>query len=78
MSRHRKARLADKARFALASDCATCGKKSYLTRREAKRAAAQALGRGVKLTRAYRCGEYWHLTSQDAATVTAHRERSQG
>lgn len=41
--------------------CLTCGKFSYLRRRDAKRAARVLyLGR---MLRTYRCGSNWHLTS---------------
>lgn len=41
--------------------CGTCGKKSYETRRAAKR-AGRALHPDACM-RAYQCGVFWHLTS---------------
>ena len=38
--------------------CRRCGKRSYLTRREAKK-AARAIHPNVPL-RAYQCGQMWH------------------
>ncbi|SES04265.1 hypothetical protein [Streptomyces qinglanensis] len=38
--------------------CPTCGRKSYLTRREARR-AARAIHPHTAL-RAYKCGDHWH------------------
>lgn len=39
--------------------CPTCGKKSWLTRADAK-AMARRIPGGRSLS-AYRCGNYWHL-----------------
>ncbi|HWM96706.1 MAG TPA: hypothetical protein VNO54_06580 [Streptosporangiaceae bacterium] len=52
--------------------CPECGKHCYPTRAEAKRAARQKAQR--RKTNAYRCGDFWHLTSQDYATKVWHRE----
>lgn len=51
--------------------CAGCGKRCYATRADAKRAGRQIGGHA----RAYRCGDWWHLTSQDTETVTRYREQ---
>lgn len=55
--------------------CPDCGKLAYLTRTVAKRAIRQFRRRGVLLTRVYQCGDWWHVTSQDTATTTAHRSQ---
>lgn len=47
-----------------------CGKYSYATRALAKRAARQ-MGRSL---RAYRCGDVWHLTSQDGKSAARWRD----
>lgn len=39
--------------------CETCGKKRYLTRKEA-RAARRMLYPGEDKMTAYNCGDYWH------------------
>ena len=59
--------------------CPDCGKVCYLSRKDARRAATQVTGRrhGSKL-RVYRCGRYWHLTSQPTATLTAYRDYGKG
>ena len=62
--------------LALGCACPACGKHCYRTRSDAKRAIAQIRSRGVHVTRAYRCGDFWHLTSQDTAATTHHREES--
>jgi len=54
--------------------CPDCGKRRYRSRRDAKQEARQMLARGIVVTRAYRCGDYWHLTSQDTGTTTRQRE----
>jgi len=53
-----------------------CGKIRYQTRRKAKRAGRELRGKGYGggVWRAYRCGEFWHLTTQDTATITRYRE----
>lgn len=53
--------------------CPDCGKLMFTSRRIARRAARQAQQRGVHVTRVYRCGEYWHWTSQDAARAAKLR-----
>jgi hypothetical protein len=57
--------------------CPDCGKLRYRTRTAAKRAARQGQQKGLAVTRVYKCGESWHLTSQDTATTTMQRERAQ-
>jgi hypothetical protein len=54
--------------------CPGCGKHRYLTRRDAKRAITQARDRRIYLTRAYRCGDYWHVTSSTTPRTTYQRE----
>jgi hypothetical protein len=46
----------------------------FVSRQAAKRGARQAQSSGITVTRVYRCGEYFHWTSQSAAAVTANRE----
>ena len=49
-------------------DCADCGKKCF-----ASRGAAERHGRRLypgRRMRIYACGQWWHLTSQDAATIS--------
>lgn len=56
--------------------CQSCGKTCYLTRAQAKNAAGQLQGRWHHRYRAYRCGDYWHITSwQTADTVAYYRTR---
>jgi hypothetical protein len=57
--------------------CAVCKKPRYLSRKAARTAQRQARSIGTGAVRVYECGGYWHWTTQDAATVTAYRERSQ-
>ena len=54
------------------STCPECGKRCYPTRADAKRAARQQKQR--RATNPYRCGDWWHLTSQDYETKVWHRE----
>ena len=54
--------------------CAACGKYSYLSRRDATRAARQRPRRPGSKLRPYQCGAYWHLTSQPTGTLTGWRE----
>lgn len=56
--------------------CPDCGKLQYRSRAGAKLAAKRGQQTGLGITRVYKCGEYWHLTSQDTATTTRQRERS--
>jgi hypothetical protein len=53
--------------------CEVCRKPRYLSRKAARTAQRQA---GSGAVRVYECGGYWHWTTQDAATVTAYRERA--
>jgi hypothetical protein len=54
--------------------CPDDGKLRFYTRKDAMRYASQRTRRpGIRL-RAYRCGQFWHLTSQDTAEVTWYRE----
>ena len=54
--------------------CPACGKYCYPDRRAAKRRARQDRARGLTTTRVYKCGDYFHVTSQDTATTTRYRE----
>jgi len=54
--------------------CADCGKVCYLSRRDARRGASQLSRRAGSKLRAYRCGRYWHLTSQGTGVLTGWRE----
>lgn len=56
------------------SRCPDCGKVSYPSRSGARR-SARFLYPGRRM-RTYRCGTMWHLTSQNARTVTAWRDRA--
>jgi hypothetical protein len=56
--------------------CPVCGKVRYLSRREAREAAARAHP-GQRM-RAYRCGGYWHLTSVTGEAAAWWRERPGG
>jgi hypothetical protein len=53
--------------------CPDCGKLRFTTRATARKAGRQAQRRGVHITRVYRCGDYWHWTSQDAAKAAKMR-----
>ena len=59
-------------------ECPDCGKVRYLSRRDARRAVARMKGNGGKARHAYRCGDYWHLTSRPAVVVTAYRDYNAG
>lgn len=65
-------RTRDISRFGLAT-CADCGKRAFVSKRAAKRSAAVTFP-GQRM-RVYQCGEWWHLTSQDAARTAEMRER---
>ena len=57
----------------LASVCPDCGKVRYLSRADAKRAARAKSQRA----RAYRCGQFWHLTHfGPASKVAYYREQA--
>ena len=51
-----------------------CGKVRYYTRHQARAEARKARGHTGRLS-AYRCGDFWHLTSQTAARKTHFREQ---
>ena len=56
---------------------APCGKVRFITRRQAK-AAAKRFHSEPRHMRVYRCPDgtgFFHLTTQDAATVAWYRER---
>lgn len=54
--------------------CPADGKIRYYSRKAALRfGRRQPRTAGLKL-RAYRCGEFWHLTSQSTPTVTWYRK----
>jgi hypothetical protein len=55
--------------------CPECGKRRYLSKREAK-AAARTVHRGAHLA-AYACGDYWHLGHLNAKVFTGEMERSE-
>lgn len=52
--------------------CPACGKRAYRTKADARRNGRQ-LYPGVRL-RAYRCGWWWHVTSQSAVKAAVWRE----
>ena len=56
--------------------CFTCGKVAYPSKAIAKR-CARLLYQGQHM-RAYKCGQWWHLTSQDTDTTTQYREHADG
>jgi hypothetical protein len=75
--RHGQSRPFDNA--ASVGACPVCGKVSYISKAAAKRNARQTQRRGGQVERAWLCGSgYWHLSAQDAATVTEYRERAAG
>jgi hypothetical protein len=51
--------------------CPECGKHCYRSRKKARLAASQLLGRSGQ--RAYQCGDWWHLTSADADSAASFR-----
>ena len=53
------------------ASCPDCGKRRYATRRDAKR---QARIDRLIAVRAYPCGMYWHLTSENTEATTRRRE----
>ena len=57
-------------------NCPDCGKPRYLSRKAAKTAQRQGRSISTGAVRVFECGGYWHWSAQDAATVTAYRERS--
>lgn len=74
-------RPAEKMSHGQGSLCPDDGKIRYYTRRQAKAEIARICGKGhglgVKL-RAYRCGEFFHITSQGAAAVASYRDYDRG
>jgi len=55
--------------------CAVCGKRCYLSRREAKLAIQQIRGRRGGRYRSYKLHNFWHVASwQPQATVTYWRD----
>lgn len=58
------------------STCTHCGKVSYQSRSDARR-AARIIHPGQRM-RAYRRHGAWHLTSQSALTIAAWRDRDAG
>ena len=59
--------------------CPDCGKIKYGSRKKAKAAARRMSMNGVsRVMRAYRCGDWWHLTSQSAERAAAWREYDSG
>lgn len=58
--------------------CPVDGKVRYVSRKAARQAARKFRGLNGTKQRAYRCGDFWHLTSQDTATWTYFRERDRG
>lgn len=55
------------------STCPDCGKWRYPSRKDA-RAKARQIYPGSQ-ARAYKCGDYWHLTSMPTGETTKFRER---
>ena len=74
-------RPAEKLEHGQGSICPEDGKIRYYTRQQAKAEIARIRGKGrglgVKL-RAYRCGDFWHVTSQSSETVAAYRDYDRG
>ena len=56
--------------------CADCGKRAYTSKGSAKN-SARLLYPGQRM-RVYRCGEWWHLTSWDAAWTAAMKDQRAG
>jgi ssDNA-binding Zn-finger/Zn-ribbon topoisomerase 1 len=62
------------------SRCPECGKIRYQSRkdaRQAQRTRAAIHGPTGKM-RAYKCGNFWHLTSRPADWITGYRESHAG
>lgn len=66
----------DKMEYPLASvsRCPDCGKLRYPSRKLAKVAARRIQHSKDKLS-VYRCGDFWHHTSQDAKLRAIYREQ---
>ncbi len=59
------------------SHCPDCGKLRYLSRKNAKIAAAHNRGKGKgAVWRAYKCGDFWHLTTESTSRITYFREKA--
>jgi len=57
-------------------DCPACGKKTYPTRQACEREARRLYP--DMTMRVYPCGDWWHMSSQDAATAERERDRHAG
>lgn len=55
--------------------CPACGKIRYLSRKDAR--VQRKLWPGVRL-HAYRCGDFWHVTTEDSATTAAYKDVEAG
>lgn len=56
--------------------CPDCGKRAYASKASAKN-GARSLYPGQRM-RVYKCGPWWHLTSQDAARTAEEKDRVAG
>ncbi len=65
-----------RANLPIRAACPDCGKIRYPSRRDARRFAARIYQGGR--ARAYRCGDFWHLTSGGALAAARHRAPSGG
>lgn len=54
--------------------CPDCGKRSFTTRKAAKK-AARRIGDGDHMS-AYRCGGYWHIGHLPTAIIRGHLTRT--
>jgi predicted nucleic acid binding AN1-type Zn finger protein len=75
-NRKRRDRFASpdlRGRNTIIGKCPDCGKLACTSKAEAKRTARQLFG---QRWRVYRCGRWWHMTSQDAARTAEYRERA--
>lgn len=70
------ARHSDAARQLPIATCPDCGKRAYTAKASAKN-AARLLYPGQRM-RVYKCGRWWHLTSQDAARTAEEKDRAAG
>jgi hypothetical protein len=55
--------------------CPSCGKRRWLTKREARLVARRMTARVGRL-HAYRCGEFWHLGHLPAVVVAGRLSRA--
>lgn len=53
--------------------CPDCGKRAYASKASAKN-GARLLYPGQRM-RVYKCGPWWHITSQDAARTAEMKDR---